>query len=51
MRNLAANRRRRNLLEERHRQLTVPEHGQASDVDHLDIVKALQKLSGDRDKP
>ncbi len=46
MRNLAANRWRRNLLEERHRQLAVPEHGQAPNADHLDIIKALQRLSG-----
>ena len=46
MRNLAANRWRRSLLEQRHRQMAVPEHGQAPDADHLDIVKALQQLSG-----
>ncbi len=46
MRNLAANRWRRNLLEQRHRHLALPEQGQAPDADHLDIVKALQRLSG-----
>jgi len=46
MRNLAANRWRRSQLEQRHRQLNVPAQVQAPDADHLDIVKALQRLSG-----
>jgi RNA polymerase sigma-70 factor (ECF subfamily) len=45
MRNLAANRWRRKLLEQRHHQLVLPEQGQGPDADHLDIVKALQRLS------
>jgi RNA polymerase sigma-70 factor (ECF subfamily) len=46
MRNLAANRWRRSQLEQRHRQLNVPAQVQAPEADHLDIVKALQRLSG-----
>lgn len=45
MRNLAINRWRRSLLEERHRHLTLPEQGEAYDADHLDVVNALQELS------
>jgi RNA polymerase sigma-70 factor (sigma-E family) len=45
MRNLAANRWRRKQLEHRHRQLALPEQGQAPDAGHLDIVEGLQQLS------
>ncbi len=45
MRNLVSNRWRRKQLEQRHRQLALPEEGQGPDVGHLDIVEGLQQLS------